>query len=343
MRVFSLLAFTMLLHIGTVVQAQSVRSFATPDSLAIGDTFYFVITSQYNSTRYQAAYPDSTAFGDSFEYVSMRRYRGVQSRDSIVYRLQFFALQDTIMPPKTVQFLGGDTPLRVETLPVPLYFKSVLDPADAELRPIKPIFQFGRAIWPYLVGLLLLITALYLFWRYRDRFIKQATEPVPAPKEVPPFRNPLKTLADDLVGLYQFENFKTDHYREFYFLVSQAFRQYFEDVYKVLALESTTRELLLDLGRKGADERIIDLLKLILRRADLVKFAKFEARTADAAETIEQAEELVQLLRKADNERIAHLKYMYELENGLRKPDDAGKPKAAVLNPLVHETYQEKS
>lgn len=315
--------FTLLLvMISSPAFSQSVRSFAFPDSLAIGDNFTFVITSQYPPGRYQPVYPDESAFDDAFEFVSVQRYRGVQSRDSIVYRLQFFALQDTLMPELPVAFVGSQADQSVLTPPVPLYFKSLLDPVSDDLRPLKPIFEFARSYVPFILGGLLLIIIAAILWLYRDRFKKQKPELLPEPVTVPPFVNPLKSLSDEINEL---QAIQYDNYKELYSRLSIAFRQYFEDVYEFLALESTTKEVLLDLSQRRMETLLHKKIAKLLIDSDMAKFARYKPTADQVAESLLLANELLQTFKRIDNDRLAQMKYEYEVRNGIRESQTANR------------------
>ena len=315
--------FAVLIMISSPALCQSVRSFAFPDSLAIGDKFTFVITSQYPPGQYQPVYPDESAFDDAFEFISMQRFRGVQSRDSIVYQLQFFALQDTLMQELPVIFQSSQSDQTVLTPPVPLYFKSLLDPVSDDLRPLKPIFEFSRSILPFiLLGLLLLVIATIL-WLYRDRFKKREPKVIPDPVVIPPFLNPLKRLSDELNEL---QATQFDDYKEFYSRLSLTFRQYFEDVYEFSALESTTREVLHDLSARRMDGLLQKKIAKLLRESDMTKFARFKPTEDQVAEALILANELLQTFKRIDNDRLAQMKYEYEVRHGIRERESVERP-----------------
>jgi hypothetical protein len=331
--------FSVLLLLASAqLRAQSVQTYVIPDTVSIGDTFSFVITAQYPANRYQATYPDSSRFGDSFEFRSVHRYRGAIARDSVVYRLQFFALTDTVIAAMPVMFSDGNQTFRVDTAPVPIFFRSSLDPIADELRPIKPIFNFAMAIWPWLLLGILLGLVAYLIWHYRNRLFKRMKDTAEAspPAEIPPFISPLRRLADDLKKLSDTEAFNNQGYKELYFELSIAFRRYFEDVYSILALESTTREVVQDLERRGMAPAQLSLVRELLRESDMVKFARFEPDGKQAFDSVKTGEELVQQFRKTDQQRISMLRHDYEVRYGLRSNEYVSADKRkSVINPMV--------
>lgn len=314
--------------------AQTVTAFVQPDSLTTGSVFTYTITAQYPSARFTPIFPDSSAFGGDIEFRSMQRFRGVNSRDSVVYLLQFFALQDTLIGSKRITFSGEDGNVNVHTPPVAISFVSLVDDASSELLDLKPIFQFARS-WLWLLILLAILTLLgALIYRNRHRF-KKAEQPVfVEPTPVVPFKSPLVILQRELMDLQQTGLFAEDDFKEYYTRISNAFRSYFEEVYFIPALESTTREVVRDLKRKGTDERIIRLMESLLKESDLVKFAKYTATSDQAVKFYHHAIQLYEIVRTTDPERIEQLRYSYELKHGLRTEHGSAKVKPTI-NPLV--------
>jgi hypothetical protein len=337
-RIRCVLPFLLVMLSSEHARSQSVQTFVVPDTVAIGDTFSFVITSQYPANRYQVVYPDSSHFRDTFEFRSVQRYRGTIARDSVVYRLQFFALQDTVIGAKPVVFSDSDQIFRVDTAPVPVFFRSSLDPSADGLRPIKPIFAFAMALWPWLLLGILLGLVVFLIWYYRHRLFSKKSPPASSsvPVEIPLFVSPLRRLADHIKKLHSVHEYKDEGYKELYFELSIAFRRYFEDVYSILALESTTREVIQDLERKGMPPNQISVVRNLLRESDMVKFARLQPSEDQAVESVQRGEELIQQFRKTDQQRIGMLRHDFEVRNGLRS-DDYSSPenRKAVMNPMV--------
>ena len=79
-------------------------------------------------------------------------------------------------------------------------------------------------------------------------------------------------------------------YKIYYTKLTQIVRRYLEEEAKVSALESTSNELLIKLkqlkkdGTIPVDDYIIDNLKIVLEKADLVKFAKLSFNNEIAIE-----------------------------------------------------------
>lgn len=325
----------LLIGVSASGQAQSVRTLVTPDSAAVGQTISFSILSSYDPDSYQPVYPDSTFFADPFEFRSMQVFRGVQARDSVVYRLQFFGTSDTLIAEKPIQFRSSTQALvTVRSAAVPVYFRSNLTADVGELRPIKPIFDFARNWWPLLVVLLGVIAAAALLWRYRDRLRPRTALPV-IMEPPPDFVNPLHVLDEELQELSNLHRYESDAFKEFYFRLSIALRRYYENTYQVPALESTTREVVDLLRRQDLVPEILEIVNSVLRESDLVKFAKVIPSLHDAEQILQKVFALKELARKIDQRRIQQLRAAYEIRVGLRKPDPLPLEPDGARQPLI--------
>lgn len=332
----SFLLFLCFLMCTDVALSQVIRTYAIPDTLSIGDTFSYVITARYTNQNLNIIYPTREDFGDAFEVKDITRYNGVNVRDSVVYTLQFFALNDTLITEKRITFSTPQESGTLNTAPVPLYFRTTLSDGAADIRPFKPIFEFARSYWAIMLITLLLLVLGYLIWRNRHRF-KPAPKPEPVkPVEVPPFVNPLRKLDNAISDLKLADTTSKENIKEFYFLVSVAIRRYFEETYDFPALESTTKEVIRILSDAAYDENLVKLTSSILRECDLVKFAKVIKSSADTKSILEELIKFREMVRNLDAKLYLKLKEKYEISHGLRQVGVSSKK--PVLNSMVEES-----
>jgi hypothetical protein len=303
------LAFIFLLAAAPSSFSQQVATFVDTDSLRVGDIFEltYVVQGTYNSI----SYPDADDFDESLDLLSRQRFQTSAGRDSLVYRFQFFATDNITIPGKEITLHRSDSDTTLTTSRVPLYFKTVLASEDEEFRPLKPIFDFARAVWPFIVGLILLGILSYLLYRW---FVSR--EPAPQPvqiKKPEPFLDPLKALKDELNSLPAVHqlNAKSD-YENYYIVLGDAIRRYIKRVYEFPALEMTTREITTSLQQELAPSEIIKITRSVLNEADMVKFANFRPDTALAEGVRKKADEFVETAEVTDREKIDHLKFRYE-------------------------------
>lgn len=306
-RTFCLLLFVFITLNGSM-SAQQVTEYATLDSLKVGDTFTYSIALEKDRAYNSVLYPDSTHFGTPFEIRSRQHFKVTDFRDSLVYRVQYFGTEDTRIPRLPVRLIADSDTTTVYTRPVPVYFKSVLQAEDEEFRPLKPIFDFAAAIWPYLLALLILaMVGWYLYKRYKEGL--EQVKPEPKPKFEPvPFTNPMETLASTLTQLKSFKFDSKEDFKQFYIQLGDAIRTYFEDLYRIPALESTSREIIYQLERRRVDQRLIDQTKKVLNEADMVKFAKFTPTEKQAKAALSAGEDFISVAREVDSTRLERMR-----------------------------------
>lgn len=301
------------LLIGTAAQAQVVRVGVWPDSVSVGQILNVAMSVDLGGVYTGFIPPDSTSWGEAFEYRGMRRIPVGAGRDSVVVRLQFFGTADTLITPKAVRLTGADT-LTLLTPALPVYFKSLVDGDGAELRPLKPIFDFARNWWPWILGAIVLLVAAYLVHnRYRRRPV---AAPPPPPVERPPFIDPLDVLKRELERLKRGESLEQGEFKAWYSEMGDLLRRYMEDVHGIPAMESTTGELRNAFRQRGLHSDLAKPFLLVLDAADMVKFAKFKPAAADADAAYQTARTFVEAAERLDRMRIHHL----ELEH--RRVDD---------------------
>ena len=163
----------------------------------------------------------------------------------------------------------------------------VVDTLKQPLFDIKPLVAVKRGykkltqqILITVFGLILLILAVFLILRVQKKLIEKR-------KELPPFDRALlelKALEEERPRLQE-------EYKSYYSKLTDVVRRYLEEEANIMALESTSRELLKklellkDSGKLDLDGETLRSLKRVLEHADLVKFARsapeFEVATSD--------------------------------------------------------------
>lgn len=296
--------------------AQQVHTYVDSDSLQVGDQFTYTIVFDGNYTNIQ--FPNQDAFEEDLTVKSIQRYQSPAGRDSIVYSLQFFAIEDLTISEKqiAVQTESGDS--TYTTTAVPLYFKTSLAAEDDEFRPMKPIFDFARAWWPWILGLIvLLIAGYYAYRRYTTREVIEEPEPDEPP---PPFSSPLDELKKTISGLSDIEYLDTEEqFERFYVELGDAIRLYIKRVYEFHALEMTTPEITLTLQEELAPPKLISITRKVLNEADIVKFANFNPGTEGARSAWESAQKFIETAEVVNYEQLKYMKYKYEVEYGIVK------------------------
>lgn len=292
--------------------AQTVNEYVKADSLRVGDNFAFSISLQMTEEYDDIVFPDSADFGDIFEIRKRQQFKVNTYKDSVAYQLQFFGTADTLLPALPVHLVQGGDTTTVYTNPVHISFQSLLATEDEELRPFKPIFDFAAAWWPYIVGLLLLlIAAAAVYYYFTKKEPETETQPRPTFQPVP-FRDPLQELQQTLSDLSKADPVTNKQFEKFYINLGDAIREYFEELYRIPALESTSREIIQQLDQRAIDEGLVNDTREVLKEADMVKFAKFTPTTKQAEKALEKGYNFLDRARQVDSSKIEHMRRRHQ-------------------------------
>ena len=291
------------------VLAQSVNTRVNTDSLTIGEIFEYSIAVQFDQEYQRVQYPDTNVFPSSVELIERQQFRTSEFSDSLVYTLQYFSNEDLQISSLPITLFSSADSSIIYTEPVSLFFKTVVAEGDTTLKPMKPNFAFPRPWWPWILAGLALAGFLLWWFKFRDQ---QEETKVKQKTPVEPFYNPLEELEKQLLAIKKESKVaETRNFKLFYSKVGDAIRAYFEDLYNIPALECTSRELLRYLDAYGVDDTLTEKTRQILKKADLVKFAKFTPTLEDAWQTHDYAIEFLERAKLADSARISRLKAKY--------------------------------
>ncbi|MGM0506153.1 MAG: hypothetical protein ACQER4_03060, partial [Bacteroidota bacterium] len=171
---------------------QQIHTYVDQDSVEVGEPFHLILVVQRESGVEALSLPDGEGLEtEEIHLLSRERFQPEETRDSLRFRLQYFGLQDTTLASISIRLLeeSGDT-LTLRTPELPLYFRSVTE-SDADFLPMKPLYDFARRIWPWILALF--IASLIGYWLYRRL---RTTEEIERSRPTPPrpFVDPLQEL-----------------------------------------------------------------------------------------------------------------------------------------------------
>ena len=317
--------FILLLLSGVVTNsiAQELHTYTDRDSVRAGEVINYTLVLNTSEEYGSANFPDESHFNENdLILINRERHRISAIRDSVVYTLQNFSTEDFQIPRMPVELTGGasrDTTLY--STPVPVFFKSIVAEGDDEFRPLKPIFDFAAAVWPWIIAALIFILAVWLIYRYLQK--REVKEPKPSEEFIPvPFTNPMEKLEKDLHTLSGSDSpLNRRDFKEFYVLLGDAIRRYFEDVYNIDALEMTSGEIMRNLRDYPANKDVIKITRKVLNEADMVKFAKFEPDIPQAEKALKIAFQFVDVVSEVDESRIETLRKLHEQKEQIRREE----------------------
>ncbi|MBP5211155.1 MAG: hypothetical protein J6Z27_04900 [Bacteroidales bacterium] len=170
--------------------------------------------------------------------------------------------------------------LEVNTIPI--------DTADYVIKEIKgqmkyPVTFKEVASWSLLallIAAIIYVIVRYIIYRRENRTFFGK----PIVKD-PPHIVALRSL-DKIHKQKLWQNSKQ---KQFYTAVTDTLRVYIADRFGIAAMERPSGEMLEDLKKEDVDPKIYDEVAELFARADLVKFAKYEAGTEENEETIPTA------------------------------------------------------
>ncbi|MBL7917532.1 MAG: hypothetical protein JNM96_03985, partial [Bacteroidia bacterium] len=127
---------------------------------------------------------------------------------------------------------------------------------------------YENYIYLLIAGILLGIIIFYVIYNINKKRKAQLLEP-----EKPKIPAHITALAS-LEKIKETQVWKQGNYKEYYSQIADTIRLYIEERYGVLALESTTDEILAIMRSQVIDPASSDRMKQILVLSDFVKFAK---------------------------------------------------------------------
>lgn len=164
------------------------------------------------------------------------------------------------------------------------------------IRDIKPPLSVPRTfmeVAPYLaVALAVVGGIIWAIWYIRKRR-KNAPTAV-AIKNVP--QRPAYEIAMEALDRLREERlWQSGAVKEYHTRLTDILRLYVEDTFHVTTLEATTDEILTELRTTSCPPGTIEMLRSVLEKADMVKFARYEPLADENERSIRLATELVQI------------------------------------------------
>jgi hypothetical protein len=308
-----LLLFVILCLGSVQLNGQSITAVLSSDSLHAGQAFEVRFTIDRGGVYETVIPPDSSRWGDFLEYRGMRMVPSASGRDSLIVSLQFFGTKDTLIAPVRFALVGADT-LLLESMAIPVLFKSLVPGEQAELQPLKPIFEFAMNWWMWiLIGAILIAAGIYIYRRWKKRPVPEIVTPVVV--ERAPFVSPLDVLRTQLEDLKRRDLIHQQDIKTYYSDLGDILRRYIEDAHGIPALESTTGELRTAFKNRGLHSELAQPCLAILEEADMVKFAKFTPTAAAADACHKQARVFAEAASRLDHFRIQLKRDDYERTN----------------------------
>lgn len=212
----------------------------------------------------------------AFEILNIDASRAANGHQEWVFKLTMFDTGNVFIPPVAFSYKHRqDTLQRIAySNPIPLSIAAIPFDPKGDIKDIKPPLD---APWrfedflPYLIALLLLALIAAGYYYYR-RWKKRREEGfVPVKPSIPPGQAALAALRL-LEDKHLWQHGKV---KQYYSEVTEIVRRFIEEQYGVLALESTSDEILAQLLKLPEAQALLKEFRSFFTTADLVKFAKY--------------------------------------------------------------------
>jgi hypothetical protein len=218
-------------------------------------------------------------------------------RQSWTLRLTTFDSGKTVIPPVRFWYRTRDDTLQRSASTNPVFLSITTIPFDpkGDIKDIKPPLNAPwtfRDFLPYLIALVILVLAALAYYYYRKRKKKREEAILPPKPAVPPAQAALVALRI----LEEKRLWQQGKIKEYYSEVTEIVRRFLEDQFGILALESTSDEIMQQLKTLPAASPLLKEFGAFFTTADLVKFAKYEPTPAEHENELRWAYEIVRLM-----------------------------------------------
>lgn len=311
--------FSLLFLLFSFVATAQVTSSIDSTKIKIGEEILYTINVQVDSTDV-VVFPEEQTFAP---LEMIESYKVDTTYEAAKYRLikkygltQFDSGQYTIPPQRIVInnkiFLTDSIKVEVNDV--------VIDTTKQKMFDIKPAVEVKGPPFDWLLLLywlvpilLIVLLAIFLFRRKKRRDAAQ--------KQLPPYE-------EAIVALKTLDNshlLKENKSKEYYSSLTEIVKRYLDREVDDAALESTSDELITrlmmhkDAGSFDFDLETIRKLDSIFKRADLVKFAKMNQESGQAAVDRNTIEEIINETHEAvpepsEEELLKNQEYLEKLE-----------------------------
>lgn len=292
--IFFFLFFLVLGTYGYAADVDAIRVKAEVDKafLTIGDPVTYTVTIECApdiQVLSNIPAPDSNILEiKKVEDINKKGKKTVISGKKFI--LTTYRLGEFVLDPVKIEYRKeGQAIKTLQTNKLYLTVRSVAEGETQEdIRDVKSVvpykFRMGKFLWTAAVlGFLAAIFALIRFLRGK----KIAMTPAPPPL------SPEEEALFHLGELYESDLLKRGFFKAYYLRLSEILRIYFEKRYKILAVESTTLEILRALKPQHLDAQLYQKIQFVLEAADLAKFAKWVPTAPEVLHLNKKSEEIV--------------------------------------------------
>ena len=291
-----ILSFVFVFYLNAFAQNISVKASTDKSEYLVGDYIYYTIKVDY--AKGLKVYPPDIK--DSLSSLTVvKKENPVEEEkdgkvsDTFKFILSGYDSARVTIPSVPVMFKApGDTSMSfANSDSISIMVRTVKVDQKADIKDVKapikiPLNWWWIALWAFIA---LIIAGIIYFLYRRHRKNKAGAQPIKKIIILPPYQvalNALHELEDQ--KLWQKGEIKAYHSA-----ITEIIRKYFEERFKMPAMELPTSEAVELLKSLKGTEAVLDTAYSFFTNADLVKFAKFVPLGSVNEEMMKQAYEIV--------------------------------------------------
>ena len=304
----------------------------------IGDLITYTLTITYDSSLTLEPPPLGANLGafdvKDFQPDKERKLEDGRIENTTLFKLSTFTTGDYVIPPIPVFFKLPDGSRKVLLSEgVPIKVQSLLFNTDdsADIKPLKSQYEFEPDKTIYVASgltVLLLAAIIYAILWYRKRRRWGA--------EIVDTREPWEIASEKLALLKQSGLVENRQFKEYYFLLTELYREYLGKIYKMNYLDMTTDEFREAFQLVEATDNIYERTLTLFRHADLVKFAKMIPERDRCDTDFENIHQMI------EQTRIAYIRKQEKETNLPDKTASSSGERKFPDNPQITDTPEAK-
>ncbi len=329
--IFNIFIFCFVFLQSTASKSQSVTATVESDSILIGKELEYIIDVNLEK-KDNIIFPDSTSF-TPFELISETKVDTIENESGYLFSKKYgiisFDEGNFIIPKIKVKI--GDKLFSTDSKKITVNLVEV-DTTKQGLYDIKSSFDKFSSFEIFKLGLkknypiilfIIFFTIILFYFRLK---VFEFFNPL---LNIQPSLRPIELIQERMNELEKINIYSAKDIKLFYSKLTFALRSFFEKEVYDKALESTTSELIFKLNNLSEIKSFsisIDSIKRIeeiLKRADLVKFAKFLPEKNVIQNDLKVINEEVRLFsdllpEPSEEEKLKNLNYLKQAEKKLK-------------------------
>ena len=278
-------------------QTITAEAFTDKTEYQVGDYIYYTIEVPHDANL-SVNQPELEKYSNEIDVIRAEApvVEDVNGSKKIVYRfiVSKYDSGDVSIPaiPIIYHFGKDTTSFITSTNPIQILVRTLPVNTQTEIKDVKPPIVISMDVLTLiliLLGLIILILIALYFYRKNQKKKKKKV----LRKKVFVVPAHVKALTA-LNNLAEKKLWQQGFVKEYHSSITEILRRYFEERFKILALESSTTEIMQQLTRVVLQDNIYQTVKEFLDNADLVKFAKYQPLPNVNEEMMKQAVDIVE-------------------------------------------------